>query len=97
MSAPAGNQFAKKAKLWENALKRALARKAAGNLEHGLDALADKVVSQAIDDGSKDAWQEIANRLDGKPAQSVTVGGDEENPLRTINEVLLRAVDAARD
>lgn len=87
MSAPAGNQFAKKAKLWEGALKRALARKAAGNLEHGLDALADRVVSQAIDDGSKDAWQEIGNRLDGKPAQAVTIGGDEDNPVRASIEV----------
>ena len=92
MSAPAGNQFAKKAKLWETALKRALARKANGNLEHGLDTLADKVVSQAIDDGNKDAWKEIADRLDGKPAQSLTVGGDAENPF-VIQEIALKAID----
>jgi hypothetical protein len=65
-------------------------------VEAGLDKLAEQLVTSALA-GERWAIEEIANRMDGKPAQSLTVGGDEENPVRTINEVLLRAVDAARD
>ncbi len=100
MAAPLGNQNAKKAKRWEDALNKALARFATedGKVKAGeaLDKIAETVVLQALA-GSKDAWLEIGNRLDGKAAQAVTVGGDEENPVRTISEVVLRAVDATRD
>ncbi len=82
-----GNQNAKKAKLWEGALKRALAR-AAGSVEHGLDKIADACVAEALN-GDKDARIEIACRMDGKPAQAVTVSGDEENPLRTVSRIEL--------
>jgi hypothetical protein len=76
---PIGNQNARKAKRWENALTRALARAAEGQgFEAGLDKVADQVVKAAVD-GDKDAWQEIGNRLDGKAHQSIdaTVDGGE--------------------
>jgi hypothetical protein len=74
--APKGNQNGRKAKRWENALTRALARISAGKgFEAGLDPIADKVVSLAIN-GDKDAWQEIANRLDGKHAQSLELNAN---------------------
>jgi hypothetical protein len=82
-----GNQNAKKAKLWESALKRSLAR-AEGSVDKGLDKLADICVNEALN-GDKDARTEIACRIDGKPAQSLTVGGDEENPLRTVSKIEL--------
>jgi len=86
MGAPAGNQNSAKGRQWENALKRALARKANGDLNHGLDVLADKVVA-AAEGGEQWAIFEIANRLDGKPAQAVMLAGDTENPV-TFNHTV---------
>jgi hypothetical protein len=77
MAAPEGNQNAKKAKIWEQALKRALARKANSTVDNGLDILADKVVSAAA---SGEAWalKEVGDRMDGKP--TTVIGGDDELP-----------------
>lgn len=87
-----GNQNARKAKLWEQALKRALARAAGSTVDAGLDKIADKVVAQAMN-GDKDAWDEIAVRIDGKPAQAI-IGGDEDDPaiqvLNKIERVIVR-------
>lgn len=75
-----GNQNARKAKLFEGALKRALAR-AAGTVDEGLAKVADALVRAGVA-GEQWAVKEIGDRLDGKPAQSVALSGDEENPLR---------------
>ncbi len=100
MAAPLGNQNAKKAKVWTEAIKRALARYSGESVDAGLDILATRMVKAAAE-GDEEAFaaitEKIGDRLEGKPAQSVTVGGDEENPVRTISEVVLRAVDATRD
>jgi hypothetical protein len=69
MAAPKGNKFAAKKGLWENAIKRALAR-ASGTVDAGLDKLADKVVSAAAN-GDQWALAEVANRLDGKPTEHI--------------------------
>jgi hypothetical protein len=78
--APLGNQNAAKAKRWQDALWKALQRYSTDDVPAGqaLDKIAEKVVKDALT-GSKDAWQEIGNRLDGKPAQ--IIGGDPDNPL----------------
>jgi hypothetical protein len=95
MAAPIGNQNAVRAKKWRESIMRALARKS-GSVEAGLDAAADKLAQLAIDDGDKWAIEEIGNRIDGKPAQSVAIDGDGEGgPVKTLNEILIRAVDAA--
>jgi hypothetical protein len=49
-----------------------------GELEAGLDKLADRVVALALS-GDKWALEEIGNRLDGKP----TPAPDEMPPCRT--------------
>lgn len=93
--APIGNQNAAKGKLWANAIKRAVARKAAGDLNNGLDALADKLVA-ACETGDQWALKELGDRIDGKAHQSVGVAADEEgNPLK-LEHILIRAVDADR-
>jgi hypothetical protein len=80
--APVGNQNAVRAKKWREAIMRALARKS-GSVDAGLDAAADKLTALAIDDGDKWALEEIGDRLDGKPAQSVIATGDEDGgPIR---------------
>lgn len=92
MGAPAGNQNARKTKLWTESIKRALARYDSSTVEAGLDKLADKVVRKAIEEGDKDSWQEIGNRLDGKPAQAI-IGGDEDDApiVHRIERVIKRA------
>jgi hypothetical protein len=80
MAAPEGNKNAAKGKKWQKALEKALARIGDGDMEVGLSKVADKVVAAAAD-GDKDAWKDIADRLDGKPAQTTTLAGDPDNPL----------------
>jgi len=36
--------------------------------------------------GDMSAMRELFDRLDGKPAQAVTVAGDSENPLAIVHE-----------
>ncbi len=83
-----GNQNAAKAKRWQKALERALARSSKKDVDAGLDSIADQVVAKAKE-GDKEAWKEIGDRMDGKPAQSLTVAGDEDSPLvhKVIREV----------
>jgi hypothetical protein len=85
VAAPVGNQNAKKAKRWQDALNKALARYESedGKIKAGeaLDKVAETVVLQALA-GNKDAWQEIGNRLDGKVPQPVV--GDDDAPPVTI-------------
>lgn len=74
---------------------RALARKC-GTVDQGLDAAADKLAALAIDDGDKWALEEIGDRLDGKPAQAI-IGGDEDDPpikYQKVERVLVRAKPA---
>jgi hypothetical protein len=86
MSAPIGNQNARKAKIWEQAIKRALARKANSTVDNGLDLLADQIVAQAA---AGEAWalKEVGDRLDGKPAQAI-IGGDEGDPPLKLKGVI---------
>lgn len=90
--APLGNQNAKKAKLWEQALKRALARASNSTVDAGLDKIADKVVAQAME-GSRFAVDEIAVRMDGKPAQPLIGGDDDDPPIRSVTRIELVDLD----
>ena len=71
-----GNENAKKAKIWQQAIKRALARKASSNVDGGLDMVADNLVDAAID--NKDQWaiKEIGDRIDGKSVQAIEGTGE---------------------
>jgi hypothetical protein len=84
VAAPVGNQNARKAKLFEQAIKRALARATGESVDAGLDRGADQLVKAFIE-GEQWAIKEVADRLDGKPAQ--TIGGDPENPLEVIQRI----------
>lgn len=91
MGAPVGNQNAASAKEWQQSLRRAMARKADGDFRITLDRIADRVVDSALD-GDRESWQEIANRLDGKPAQSVDVGNKDDAAFR-IEQIVRKIVD----
>jgi hypothetical protein len=89
MAAPAGNQNAAKAKVWSAAIERALERRVPADQRiKAIDELADKLLGLGFD-GDLAALQEIGNRLDGKPAQAMTVGGDGNNPLAFIHRIEL--------
>lgn len=74
MGAPVGNKNATNGREFRSALRRALAHKY-GSVQDGLLAVAAKLVEQA-EAGEMTALKEIADREDGKPAQ--TIGGDPE-------------------
>ena len=87
VGAPKGNQNGSKGRIWRDALRKALARKE-GNVEKGLRAIADQVVNAAIE-GEFWAIKEIAERMDGKPAQQQIITGDEEGgPIKTNATIL---------
>jgi hypothetical protein len=75
-----GNQNAVKAKRWQKALERGLARFAQGTVDDGLDKVADQVVAAAAK-GDKDAWKEIGDRMDGKATQATEISGADGGPL----------------
>lgn len=75
MAAPKGNKNAAKGKQFQDALRRAL--NADGR--EGLKNIATKLVD-AAEAGEGWAIKEVADRLDGKPAQ--VVAGDSDQPLK---------------
>ena len=96
MGAPVGNRNAAGAKLFQQALKRALARKA-GSVDAGLDKVCDVIVRKAIDDGDKPTADMIADRIDGKPAQMMIMQGDEDGGPIQIAAIERRIIDANPD
>jgi hypothetical protein len=89
MGAPVGNQNGRKAKIWEQALKRALARYSGETVDAGLDRLADRMVKAAMTDDDSAAAQiieRIGDRIDGKPAQAVDLSGQLEISRLVIND-----------
>ena len=85
MAAPRGNRNAASGTAWRDAVKHVLDDYECVGIARGqaLRAIARKCVEQAIE-GDKDARAEIANRLDGKPNQSVDV-------TKTVTHVLDRS------
>lgn len=98
IGAQPGNQNAKKAKRWQDALNKALTRYESADLKvkagEALDKIAEKVVTQAIA-GDKDSWQEVANRLDGKVPQAL-IGGDDDDPALKVVQRIERVVISAK-
>lgn len=80
MAAPKGNKFASHDKPWTNALQRVLMQlevkdasgKVIAKAGESLRAIAEETVTRAVF-GDKDARKEIADRLDGKPSEFVSI------------------------
>lgn len=90
--APVGNNNATKGREFREALKRALAHRHE-TASNGLMEIAAKLV-QAAEEGEGWAIKEIADRIDGKPAQSMMLGGDSENPLITrVERIIVNAAN----
>ena len=84
MGAPLGNQNAVKAKRWQQAIDRALARRSKASGIEELDRLADKFL-EAVDTGAREfipGFAALGDRLDGKPAQQLDVGNVNGEPFK---------------
>lgn len=79
--APVGNQNAAKSKLVADALRKLVVQDDRKKFSAGLKAVMD-----AFGDGEPWAVQFVRDTLDGKPAQAVSVAGEDGQPL-TINLV----------
>jgi hypothetical protein len=87
--APEGNQNARMGREWRNAINRALEKRGNGDRTKALDELAEKFLDTVEDmrlgtekrAPSVAGFSELADRIDGKSSQSVTLGSDPDNPL----------------
>lgn len=82
MAAPIGNQNARKAKEWFDALRKQA-------VQQGTLAKVAKLVCDKAEAGEAWAIQELANRFDGKPAQAVEVSGADGGPVETVTSFKL--------
>lgn len=89
--APLGNKNAARGKIWTHAIERALERRKVEGVAV-IDALADKLIDVCMD-GDITALKELGDRLQGKAAQAIVGGGEDDPPvtIRRIELVALRA------
>lgn len=89
MGAPVGNKNAAKAKVWHAAIMRALERRQPADQRiKAIDELADKLI-ELVATGDLAALKEFGDRLDGKPAQAIIGGGEDDPPLQFEGRVKL--------
>lgn len=95
MGAPTGNQNAARAKVWRAAIQRALERRSQSRTDgiREIDALAEQLLT-LVAAGDLGALKEFGDRMDGKPAQAI-IGGDEDDPaVKVTSEIVIRSVSA---
>lgn len=92
--APLGNQNARKAKLWNQALERALTKRGKGDMIAALDELAEKFLD-AVEEmtiptekrgPSIAGFSELADRLDGKSQQAIDLTADVTSRAATLTD-----------
>lgn len=88
--APLGSKNALKPKLWNDALRRAIAQDDGHRVRAAAESLLDNAAA-----GEQWAIRELADRLDGRPAQ--VVAGDDENPLTLYHRIERAIIDNAKD
>jgi hypothetical protein len=86
--APKGNTNATKAKRWSAAIERAIEGRSMKSGQDELNKLAEALLDQCHT-GDVSALKELGDRLEGRPAQSVTVMGDEDAPLQIAGRIIL--------
>ena len=67
-----------------DAIRMALSEEHEATGKKKLRVLAEKMVNEAID-GIIQAMKEVADRMEGKPAQSMELTGDPEAPLQVVS------------
>jgi hypothetical protein len=81
-------------KAWRDALRVAVLRKVDWNEKPRtkLEELAISLIDAARG-GDISALKELGDRLDGKPAQAIVGGDEDDNPIRTITEIRRSIID----
>lgn len=84
MAAPINAKGAKSDKLWRDAIMRAVKRRMSGEGDpQALDKLVDKCVDMGLE-GDMQAIKEIGDRLDGRPAQAIVGGDEDDTPVKIV-------------
>ena len=93
--APLGNQNAVKGARWRAAIDRALERRCRADGQEEIDRLADVFLTtiEEMTAGTEKrgpsiaGFAELADRLDGRAPQSVTLAGDPDAPLAITHKI----------
>jgi hypothetical protein len=95
MAAPEGNQNARKSRMFEQAVIRAIKARDAEAKEDG--ATLRKIAESLLDKAGEElaAMVQLRDTLDGKPAQAII--GDDEQPLRVVQRIERVIIDNAKD
>lgn len=80
MGAPLGNQNGVRGVRWRDAVERALEHRSRGKQIQALDECAMQLIDQCLA-GDLAALKELGDRLDGRPAQQMTLSSDAQNPF----------------
>ena len=83
------NSGSRKAKLWRDALLLVINRPEDEPIPTGKTML-HKLVSTQVNlalGGDSQSIRDIADRLDGKPAQSIVGGDEDDNPINLIHRI----------
>lgn len=80
---PAGRP--KRAKLWQEAILRAIKRRENEDPQ-ALEKLADALIRK-VEEGDVAAIKELGDRMDGKVAQAIVGGEDDDNPLNLVHRI----------
>lgn len=83
-----GNQNAVKGRRWRNAIEKALAKRCKGDAQAALEDLAEKFLN-AVENGDLAAFRELGDRIDGKPAQAIVGGDEDDNPVKVKGHIEL--------
>lgn len=89
MGAPVGNKNASKGKPWEEAIRRALAKRSRVDQHEALERIANAFLDKC-EEGDLQAIKEFGDRMDGKPSQAVSVSGG-----LNISGITRRVVDGS--
>ena len=82
MAGAIGNQYATRARVWRDAIDRAIERRGGNKTRaEALDALAERLLAKC-DEGDMTALRELGDRLEGRPTQ--IIGGDADAPLHAV-------------
>jgi len=87
------NSGKRKDKLFRDAILMELSIRDAGEDGKTLRLIAGGVIDAALDK-KLDATKELADRIDGKPAQALVGGDDDDNPINIIGRIENIIVDA---
>ena len=89
--APVGNNnSSRNNRLWTDTIRRIAVQSDGKRLRAIAEALYDKA-----EQGDIAAIKEIGDRLEGKPAQTIT--GDKDNPLTVLHKIEREIIDSLKD